>query len=127
MIRIFKYLIARFIRTLLMFTEGYRLRDKVFLLPYGFFQALVGALGLLRLTQFRGWGKIYRITIPPFGLMLKNRYGLFYCRGGDDLPILYEGFELDTTKYIYTYLHRQGGVFVDIGSHAGRYTIMAGR
>lgn len=63
--------------------------------------------------------------IPPFDLMLKNRYGLFYCRKGtNDIHILCEAYELKVTKYLETI---KGGLFIDIGSHVGRYTIIAGR
>lgn len=121
--KILGYLIKNLLNTLLLFREGYRVRDKILLFPYGLFQAVVMMLGVRRFVpSIRE--RVNRINLP-FDLMLKEQYGLFYCRGGStaDLSMLCRTHEPEVTEY----LKKTEGVFIDIGSCVGRYTIMVGR
>lgn len=94
-------------------------------MPFAFLQTFVGffrLIGILPLVP--GWHRIYWLTVPPFNVMLKNRFGLFRCRGGtDDLQILCEYYESPESDYL---LQFRDGVIVDIGSHAGRFSILVG-
>ena len=122
-IRSMAYLLRRFFKVLFLWTEGYRIRDKLLLVPYSVIQALMGLLrlgGLLALIP--GWYRIYWLTVPPFNVILKNRFGLFHCRGGtDDLQILCEYYESAESAYLQTF---HDGVVIDIGAHVGRFSIL---
>ena len=119
--RTFKYLFIRLYGTLLLFREGYRFRDKVILFPNGLLQALVGLMRICRLPEWT-----HKVADLPVDVMIENKQGLFYCRKRtNDHRILCRAYEPFVTNYLRP---MKQGVFVDIGAHVGRYSVMvAGR
>jgi len=60
----------------------------------------------------------------PSNIIIRNEYGIFYCRGKtDDIWIIDPSFE----KPIHNLFNLEKGVFVDVGAHIGKYTIMVAR
>jgi FkbM family methyltransferase len=60
----------------------------------------------------------------PRGVTIKSEDGTFYCRNYDDFFVLWPSFEAEL-KGLFTCGSDQ--VFIDVGAHAGRYTVMVGK
>jgi len=120
------YRIEYAIKSLLVFREGYRFRDKLVLIPCGFFRLCSLVIISSRVLGQKANIKLERSTFPFFNLILKNKFGLFHCRKlTGDLWICQEAYELDETEYICSEIDE--GLFIDIGANVGRYTIMVAR
>lgn len=60
----------------------------------------------------------------PSNVLIKNKDGIFYCANGwKNAHVVNTEFE----KKLRKYFNFKKGVFIDIGAHIGKYTIMMGR
>lgn len=106
-----------------LFTEGQGVKDKMVLFPGAILRLLGFAIGSSKISFLNAVFR--RISKPSFDVMMENRDGKFFCRKGtDDARIVAEAFEYLLRKYFETITQ---GVFVDVGSHVGEYTIKVAR
>jgi len=115
--------IIRLYYWLKVFTEGQRVKDELILLPGTIFRLLGFAIGSPRISFLHA---VFRhISKPAFDVMVENRDGKFFCRRGtDDARIVAEAYEYALRRYFEDMTQ---GVFIDIGSHVGKYTIKVAR
>jgi len=77
---------------------------------------------LSRLKIIKTWEIVP--SLLPSDIIVKNEDGVFYCRRGtEDIYIIDPEFE----KPLRSYFDLKKGVFLDVGAHIGKYTIMVGR
>src|SRR5689334_13456398 len=98
--------------------QGHSFKDKFFLflyflrIPFIFFNSLVTNKTFRELEEKKKylWSNI----------TLKNKKGVFYC-GNNILTI--HTVEENHEKKLYPYIEIKSGVFIDVGAHAGKYSI----
>lgn len=105
------------------FNEGQGFKDKMILFPGTIPRLLgfaIGSTGIpLPNAVFR------RISNPAFNVMIENRDGKFFCRKGTvDAQFTAEAYEYAFRRYFKGITQ---GVFVDVGSHIGKYSIKVAR
>lgn len=102
--------------------QGARFGDKLMLFlyycktPFFFFKALI-TKKTLREIEAAHWRLLRSVA-------LKNKLGVFYC--GRSILTVYianEAYE----KELLNHFMVEGGTFVDVGAHIGRYSVMTGR
>jgi FkbM family methyltransferase len=101
---------------------GFRLKDSFKLACYVVFAFLALPLLFLRGESYSRFNAIINKAAPK-GITIKTGYGMFYCRNYDDFFVLWPAFE-DELKGVFTCDNQQ--VFIDVGAHVGRYTVMVG-
>lgn len=115
-----------------MFTEGQRIRDKL-LLFLGTIFRVIGVVIRSSDTAFAIRSarrpfvhKAYCIlSRPVFDVVMENHDGKFLCRKGtDDARVIAEAYEYPLRGYFEGITQ---GVFVDVGSNIGKYTIKVAR
>jgi FkbM family methyltransferase len=98
--------------------KGYRLRDKMVIAVH-FFLMPIHLLG--KCLGIRG--PTYRFYLWDF--VARNSYGLFFCRNRTlDFIAVKDSYEQELSRYFDSV---RSGVFIDIGSHIGRYTVKVAR
>lgn len=125
-----------------MFTEGQRIRDKLILFPGTIFRiigyllrppSVADRLNAIRSARKPFISKVYCaiskvhciVSRPVFDVVIENHDGKFLCRKGtDDARFAAEGYEYPLQKYFDEITQ---GVFVDVGSNIGKYTIKVAR
>jgi FkbM family methyltransferase len=60
----------------------------------------------------------------PKGITIRADYGVFFCRTYDDFFMLWPSHEDELRS---SFVCEANLVFIDVGAHAGRYTVMLGR
>jgi len=60
----------------------------------------------------------------PGDIILKNKNGVFYC--GNNILTVYTINEYKE-QHLYPYFDQKNGTFIDIGAHAGKYSIKLGQ
>jgi len=126
-------MVIRLYYWLKLFTEGQGLKDKLILLPGAIFRPLGSALGTaLVLDSSKARSKIpslytvyRRIAKPNFDVTVENRDGKFFCRKRtEDVEVVAEACEYPLRGYFEGITQ---GIFVDVGSNIGKYTIKVAR
>lgn len=91
---------------------------------------LISCMGFLTLPSLLAGGESYAKATKavnnaaPKGFTIRTSFGLFYCRNYDDLLVLWPPYEAELTKF---FTCGADSVFIDVGSHVGRYTVMLSR
>jgi FkbM family methyltransferase len=57
-------------------------------------------------------------------IILKNKHGTYYC--GNNILTIYTASQ-DYEKHLHPYLNLNSGVFIDVGAHIGKYSVMLGK
>lgn len=126
-------IVTRFWYWLKMPSEGQGVKDKLVLLPGAIFRPLGSALGTaLALDGSEARSKIpslytvyRRIAKPNFDVVIENRDGKFFCRKGkEDVEVVAEAYEYPLQRYFEEITQ---GIFVDVGSNVGKYTVKVAR
>ena len=125
-----------------MFTEGQRIRDKLILFPGTIFRiigyllrppATADRVAAIRSARKPFISKAYCaiskayciVSRPVLDVVMENHDGKFLCRKGtDDARVIAEAYEYPLWEYFGEITQ---GVFVDVGSNIGKYTIKAAR
>ncbi len=102
-----------------LFTEGQGFKDKLILLPGTVFRLLGFATGSSKIPFLHAFFR--HISKPAFNVMIENRDGKFFCRKGTvDAQFTAEAYEQPFRRYFKEITQ---GVFVDVGSNIGKYTV----
>ena len=99
------------VRVLSIIGSGYRFRDRLSLLLYFISWPL-------RRTFFKGIDLISKVVI-------KNKDGFFYC--GNYFSAVECVNPLFEKELRYIFKNINSGIFIDIGSNVGKYTVMVGK
>jgi len=90
-------------------------KSKIILIIFKFF------------SFFFSFGELHLGRFLNKDVIAKNSYGKFYCRKKDeDLTIISEIVEPKTLE-IFKRLAKNSKLVIDVGSHIGKYTILAGK
>ncbi len=115
---------TKFIFYLTQFTMGYDINDKIILFLHGIFSILVHPINeLIRIVNEKLYpNSIHSPTISIFSptVTVKNSDGIYQVNGKESYMVS-RHFENAIRKY---FENQKRGVFVDVGSYIGKYTIM---
>ena len=96
--------------------SGIRFRDKFFIGLFYFLQVLT-----IPFAQIKNFDKFKCFFLSD--VYVQNSAGKFVCRAGSwDLHIVMDEYEKDIRKYF----DLKEGIFVDVGAHVGKYSVMVG-
>ncbi len=116
-------IVARLWYWLKLFTEGQGVKDKIILFPGTVLRLLGFAIGFCKIASLSA--AFERMSNPSFDVVIENRDGKFSCRKGTvDAQFVAEAYEYAFRRYVEDV---RRGIFVDVGSHIGKYTIKVAR
>lgn len=114
--------LEKFFRYLSLSQSCISFKDEFATLVWIFFRIslyLFRSLGFKEKVLYELFYSIYRPIIT-----VKNKAGLFKCRAWtDDILVVSPDTEFELSKFFSL----KGGIFVDVGAHIGKYTIMVGK
>lgn len=126
-------MVIRLYYRLKMPSEGRSAKDKLILFPVTVFLLLGSALGnALALDSSKARSRIpslytvyRRMAKPNVDVTLENHDGKFFCRKQtEDAEVVAEAFEYPLRRYFEGITQ---GIFVDVGSNIGKYTVKLAR
>jgi len=103
------------------FREGDSTKDKLVILAHNILYLALYPINHLSFVLLKRNIAHPKIIFKKF--TVKNSDGLFICRDNVDHDVISESFEAGIRKY---FKGVQKGVFVDVGSNIGKYTVMIG-
>lgn len=113
--------IKRLLTFVTRFRKGYKKGDKIFIFLYTILHLALYPINRLSFLTLK------KNLIPPKiffnNFTIRNYDGLFLCRDNVDLDVVSEDFERGIRSYFKEF---KKGVFIDIGSNIGKYTVMIG-
>ena len=86
--------------------QGYTLKDKI----------------ILSIFSFLGFFVFLKRNPLISDVILKNKNCLFYCRKWSDDALVVGFYEKELIEYLHNY--EDNGIFIDIGAHIGKYSIL---
>ncbi len=100
-----------------------KILKKVFLIWYGFVMiSTIPIYHFHKYLYFSFWSIIHRNLTPA--MWISTSFGVFHCRKKtSDIAYLIPTYEIKTSGYI----KNNRGIFIDVGAHIGRYTVMSSK
>jgi len=114
-------LLSSILHPLPLLGRGLRDRIKLFLISFLAFFSLP-FLFLGKKTYSRVSGILN--NVGPKDITIETEYGIFHCRNYDDFFVLWPPYEAELKSF---FACDSESVFIDVGAHVGRYTVMVGK